>query len=79
MREGKVCPSNEDGKHKFVSTLVATLPPNEDQINAADLQYPDMAEMTEALTAKRFLVHCRDCGLVAGGYSGSEAPVVEGP
>jgi mannose/fructose/N-acetylgalactosamine-specific phosphotransferase system component IIC len=61
--------------------LTATLPPDKDQLVAADVQYltgdaGEMEMVIEALTAKRNLVACSKCGLVLGGY-GTGLPQVE--
>lgn len=60
------------GEHKFESYVVATLPPDESQLegadvgNALDSQKPGIIV---ALTARRYLVGCSRCGSVLGGFA----------
>jgi len=67
-----------DVTHQFESYLVATLPPDSDQLRAADLESYTSADeaaiVIGALTAKRYVVACKDCGLVIGGHAVAQPP-----
>lgn len=60
--------------------MTATLPPDPDQLKAADAGNYSAASsvkmIVESLTAKRYLIACSKCGLVLGGYAGKTAPEV---
>ena len=64
-----------DCNHKFESFVVATLPPEAEQIGRSlQTTYTSeaVARIMESLTARRYLVACSKCGMVLGGYAASE-------
>ena len=78
MSEKAIC--RFDG-HQFESYLVATVPPNPQQMNGASVDNlsPSGAQIIiESLTAKRYLVACKNCGMVLGGFVGDAKPKVDG-
>ena len=79
MSSGSICQVNE-GAHDFEERVVETVPPTPEQLEATDVSsYTDsssVVDIVESLTAKRIVIICKDCGMVAAGAQGDAGPKV---